>query len=79
MFHASPDGNINNSSRICKTDGDSGQTTACKTEETGKFQESQLTRVDTQNGTHCGNQCWVGEAEPKWTICERLNVDKSAS
>jgi len=49
---------------MCKREGDSGQTTASKTEETGKFQESQLTRADTQNGNHCGNQCWVGEAEP---------------
>ena len=49
---------------MCKREGDSGQTTASKTEETGKFQESQLTRAGTQNGNHCGNQCWVGEAEP---------------
>lgn len=33
----------------------------------------------THSGNHCGNECWVGEAELKWTSRERLNVGKSAS
>lgn len=54
---------ISDSSWIHKRGEDTGQTTPSKTEETGKYRESQLTRAEAQSGNRSGNQCWVGKPE----------------